>query len=58
MSVHVSRVPHDAGPRKLSDGAFAWLVGLGMLCALIAALGLAYYAGITSLETASLWGPS
>ena len=58
MSVHVPRVPDDAGPRKLSDGALACLVGLGMLFALFAALGLAYYAGIASLETASLFGAS
>jgi len=58
VSDHVSPVPHDAAPRELPGSARALLVGLVVLCALIAALGLAYYAGVMSLESAPLWGPS
>jgi hypothetical protein len=58
VAAHVPPVTHDASPRNLSDGARAGLVALGVVFALIAALGLAYYAGVMSLESAPLWGPS
>jgi hypothetical protein len=55
---HVPPMTHDAASRKQLASARAWLVGLGVFFALIAALGLAYYAGVMSLESAPLWGPS